>query len=134
VSGEAAKVIIPTFSDDESSFKYFIPRFAKIQRGEFVQWTNLDNIPHSLVFYTMLGEESRPVTTLGPILPNTSLKIGFPYDFERIDYYCDYHRNEMGSVIIFSQNEETMTNTQRLHFLSRIFNINPPEPFAHLRG
>jgi hypothetical protein len=50
------------------------------------------------------------------------------------DYYCDIHGNETGSVIIFSQNEETMTNTERLRFLGKIFNINPPDVYAHLKG
>ncbi|MFZ0511442.1 MAG: hypothetical protein WAM14_07545 [Candidatus Nitrosopolaris sp.] len=127
----ATKVIIPKFADYDSNYRYFIPRFAKIQRGQSIQWTNLDNIPHNLVFQ---DEESRRITTLGPIEPKTFRILEFRYDASRIDYYCDIHGNETGSVIIFSQNEETMTNTERLRFLGKIFNINPPDVYAHLKG
>jgi plastocyanin len=134
MSGREAEVIIPTFSDYESSHRYFIPRFVKIQKGEFIKWTNLDDNPHRLAFYEMLDEGSRFVGTLGPIPPKSFLTKQFSYDVNRIDYYCDIHQNESGSVIIFSQNEERMSNTETLRFLSRIFNINPPDVYGHLRG
>ena len=51
---------------------------------------------------------------------------------ERIDYHCETHPNETGSVIILPKNEESMTNTERLSFLSRIFNFKLPEPYSHL--
>ncbi len=132
-----ASVIIPRFSEYQASVKYFIPRFAKIQRGESVQWTNLDSISHRLVFYRIQDGGRRLITTLGPVSPGTFVTTEFAYEIvDRIDYYCDIpsHGNEMGSVIIFSQNGEAMTNTERLRFLSRVFNINPPDVLAHLRG
>jgi hypothetical protein len=132
VSPISTNVIIPRFSK-QADVKYFIPRFAKIQRGESVQWTNLDSIPHRLVFY----KGRRRIGTLGPISPGTALPTQFSYEIvDRIDYYCDIpsHGKEMGIVIIFSQDEETMNNTERLRYLSRVFNINPPDVLAHLRG
>ena len=102
-----------------------IPKFAKIQWGELVQWTNLDSIPHRLVFY----KGRRRIETLGPISPGRVVPRRFSSEIvDRIDYYCDIpsHGNEMGYVIIFSQNEGAMSNTERLRYLSRVFNINPP--------
>lgn len=130
-------VIIPRFSEYEASVKYFIPRYAKIQRGESVQWTNLDNVTHRLVFYRIQDGRRHHIRTLKPVTPGKRVTTKFPYEMvDRIDYYCAIpsHGNETGSVIIFSKNEEMMTTTERLRYLSRVFNINPPNVLAHLRG
>ena len=131
MSSISTNVIIPRFSEYQASVKYFIPRFAKIQRGESVQWTNLDSVP-----YRIQGGRRRRFTTL-EVLPGEVEATEFPYEMvDRIDYCCDIptHGNELGCVIIFSKNEEAMTNTERLRFLSKAFNINPPDVLAHLRG
>ncbi len=47
-------VVIPKFIDYGNNLKYFIPRFAKIQRGEIIEWTNLDIKLHTLAFYYRL--------------------------------------------------------------------------------
>ncbi len=45
-------------------------------------------------------------------------------DVERIDYHCETHPNETGTVIILPKNEESMTNTERLRFLSSFLILN----------
>ena len=101
MSAEIAKVIIPKF-EYNSDIKYFIPRFAKIQIGGSVQWTNLDDNWHRLSFYKIANDVPRIIGTLGPIGPGASDTMQFLYEVNRIDYFCDIHRNETGSVVIFS--------------------------------
>lgn len=126
-------VVIPKFIDYGNNLKYFIPRFAKIQRGEIIEWTNLDIKSHTLVFYYKLNDEIYSIGKLGPLRSGESQHMTFDYgDVERIDYHCETHPNETGSVIILPKNEESMTNTERLRFLSRIFNLKLPEPYSHL--
>ena len=130
-----SRVVIPKFIDYGNNLKYFIPRFAKIQRGEIIEWTNLDIKSHTLAFYYKLNDEIYSIGKLGPLRSGESQHMTFDYgDVERIDYHCETHPNETGSVIILPKNEESMTNTERLRFLSRIFNLKLSEPYSHLGG
>jgi hypothetical protein len=126
------QVIIPRFIDHGNNLKYFIPRFVKIQKGETVEWTNLDFESHALFFYYKKDDQVYSVARLGPIKPTESQRMTFQHDINRIDYYCEIHLNERGSVIIFTKNEEGMSNTERLKFLDKIFDINSSSPYNPL--
>lgn len=117
------EVIIPRFAYSNNNLRYFVPRFTKIHRGETVRWTNLDNQHHILLFYYFINDEGYSLGQVGPLAPNESQTMTFDYEYERIDYYCQFHPNERGSVIIFPMNEESMSNTDRIKFLSRNFGI-----------
>lgn len=114
------KVIIPRFSQTESREEYFVPRYVKIKKGDTVEWINTDTKPHTLV---ILFEERERV---GPIEPNQVARLKFDYQIERIDYQCGEHPNERGTIVIFPDDEDKMSNTDRLRFLSRVFEITPP--------
>lgn len=116
------EVVIPRFTST-NNLRYFVPRFAKINRGQIVRWTNLDTQSHTLLFYYFGNNEPENLGKLGPLMPNEFQDKRFDYNYERIDYYCQSHPNERGSVIIFPTNEESMSNTDRLDFLSRNFGI-----------
>jgi hypothetical protein len=62
---------------------------------------NLDIQAHTLLFYFFRNNEAFSVGELGPLMPNESEDMTFDFEHERIDYYCQFHRNERGSVIIF---------------------------------
>lgn len=117
------EVIIPRFTDADNRLRYFIPRFVKIQRGQTVRWTNLDTRPHSLLFYYYENNEPFRVGEIPTLMPSQSQSMRFDVEYERIDYYCQSHPNERGSVIVFQENEESMSNADRLRFLSRNFGI-----------
>jgi plastocyanin len=119
------KVMIPRFIDYDDNLKYFIPRFAKIQKGETVEWTNLDIKPHTLVFYRIQGDWQFLIGRLGPIGVNESKSMTFDYESSRVDYHCEIHSSERGSVLILPKNEEHMSNTETLKFLQQMFDITP---------
>jgi plastocyanin len=96
---------------------------VKIQRGQDVRWTNLDTRPHSLLFYYYKNNEAFSVGEIPTLMPNEPQSMTFNFEHERIDYHCQSHPNERGSVIIFQVNEESMSNADRLRFLSRNFGI-----------
>jgi hypothetical protein len=69
---------------------------------------------------------------LGRIEPKTSKKKKFDYNLLRIDYRCTSHNNEIATIIIYSSQEDQMTNTEQFQFLSKIFDIKPPSSLSHL--
>lgn len=69
---------------------------------------------------------------VGPIEPNQVARLKFDYQIERIDYQCGEHPNERGTIVIFPDDEDKMSNTDRLRFLSRVFEITPPSFLGHL--
>jgi len=119
-------VIIPRFLETKGD-KYFIPRYVKIVRGEEVEWVNQDTQPHRLSFYRVEGQNASPLFDFETIQPESSISKKFDFDLTRIDYICLNH-HEVGSVVIFPEDEESMTNSQRLKFLSKVFDIKPPGP------
>jgi plastocyanin len=129
------RVIIPRFSDQTSEEKYFMPRFTKILKGESIEWVNLDIFPHTVSFFYIDNlDKIHKIGKIGPINPNLSDSRRFDNDdIVRIDYYCELHPNEIGSVIIFPKPEEQMSNTEQLRFLTKAFDINVPDSLAHLK-
>jgi hypothetical protein len=125
-------IIPPRFTNAKLKINYFVPRFKKATKGEFVEWVNLDSRSHCLQFYGVLGNASKFLFELGTIKPKTSKKKRFDYNIARIDYICTLHGNEIGTLIIYPKPENQMSNTDQLRFLNRIFDIDPPSSLSHL--
>lgn len=129
-------VIIPRFTKHGGEQKYFTPRYIKIVKGETIEWINFDIKPHTLVFLSIKNKQDiKQIDKLGPIEPQKSKKKIFDYKgIVRIDYYCENHGNEIGSIVIYPKPEEQMSNTEQLRFLTRAFNIDVPESLKHLKS
>jgi hypothetical protein len=126
-------VIIPLkFTNSKLKVNYFIPRFQKVFKGEEVEWVNLDSNSHHLKFYEVSGNKVKFLFDLGRIEPKTTKKQKFDYNLFRIDYRCTSHNNEIGTIIIYSKQEDQMTNAEQFRFLSKIFDIKPPPFLSHL--
>ncbi len=125
-------IIPPKFTNSKLKVNYFIPRFKKASKGENVEWVNLDTESHSLRFYEVLDNNVKFLFDLGRIEPHTSKKWKFDYNLARIDYLCTLHKNEIGTIIIYSKPENQMTNAEQFKFLSKIFDIKPPYSLSHL--
>ena len=126
-------VIIPKFIPNEINRK-FIPHVLKIQKGDWVRWINMDDKFHSFRFYKILDDPPsfHPLEETLSIQPGEAREIIFDYDYNRIDYVCINHREEINSITIFTENYENMSNTQRLRYLSKRYNIKPPDILRHL--
>jgi hypothetical protein len=112
-----------------------MPRFTKILKGESVEWVNLDKSPHTISFYYIDDlDKIHKLGRMGPINPNLRDSRRFENDdIVRIDYYCELHPIEIGSVIILPKPEEQMSNTEQLRFLNKAFDIDVPDSLAHLK-
>lgn len=128
LSAIARTVIIPrNFTNPDIHENYFNPRYTAIQIRDSVRWVNLDVNSHLLDFYTVTPDgQMQYIHTLGPIPSGAQRSSQFDTNIPRIDYICRYHENEIGSIVIYPGPENQMTNTQRLRFLSRAFNIPFP--------
>jgi plastocyanin len=132
-STEIKKVIIPPdFTNRKLEVNYFIPRFVKVLRGQEVEWVNLDTSDHQLKLYKVLHNKVEPLLVLDTIEPKKSVRKRFDTDLPRIDYLCTKHKNEIGTIVVYSKPEEEMTSKQQYNFLSNIFDIEPPPSLSHL--
>lgn len=134
-----SEVIIPRgFSNLKIERNYFNPRFVHLVRGKakFVEWVNQDIVVHRLVFYEITkASKIKYLFDTNKIAPGKSSIIKFNFKTSsRIDYYCKLHKNESGTVIIYPREEEIMSNTDQLRFLSKMFGIKPPDTLSHLRS
>lgn len=127
-SADIKRVIIPRdFANRKLNFIYFDPRLVKVLRGQKVEWVNLDTSSHQLRFDGILDND------LDRIEPNASASKRFDYDQSRIDYHCTIHKNEFGTVVIYSKPEEEMTNKEQFEFLSILMvDMKPPPSLSHL--
>lgn len=125
-------IIPPDFANTKLEVNYFIPRFVKVLRGQEVEWVNLDTRSHHLKFYEFLDNEAKLLFDLGRIETKRSATWKFDIDQSRIDYCCDLHDNEIGTIVIYSKPEEEMTNKEQFQFLSKIFDIKPPPSLNQL--
>lgn len=128
-------VIIPQFTSQEYNGHY-IPNFVKIHTGDTIRWINKDTQSHTLLFYNIneQSNESNFIFRLGPIPPEQSMALTFNNYHSRIDYRCEIHNNEINYILFLSEETDNMTNTERLRYLSRKFNIIPPDFMGHLDG
>lgn len=122
------QVIIPQFFRSES-IRNYIPQIVKIQKGDIIRWSNTDSESHHLFFIKI---DPNP-TNIKVLDENLYLNSGevreiiFNYNYERIDYVCKIHRREVNSITIFTEDYKNMSNTQRLKYLSKRYNIRPPD-------
>lgn len=119
-------VIPPNFFNRELEINYFIPRFVKILNGQFVEWVNLDIYSHHLKFLKVLDNDDAEFLFDGEIESKKSRTWKFNSDRPKIDYFCTFHDNEKGTVVIYPKPEEEMTNKEQFEFLNKVFDINPP--------
>ena len=129
------QIIIPQFLRNES-IRNYIPQTVKIQKGDTITWINTDNESHHLYFIKI---DSYPtnIEVLDERLYLNSGELGevmFNYNYERIDYVCKIHRREINSITIFTEDYKNMSNTKRLRYLSKRYNIKIPNLSSYLDG
>ena len=129
------QVIIPQFLRNEY-IRNYIPPALKIQKGDTIAWINTDNESHHLYFIKIDPNPSK-IRVLDERLYLNSGEVGeikFNYNYERIDYVCKIHRREVNSIAIFNEDPSRMSNTQRLGYLHKRFEINIPDLSIYLDG
>ena len=129
------QVIIPQFLSNES-IRNYIPQTIKIQKGDTITWINTDNQSHHL-YFIKIDPDPTNIEVLDERLYLNSGKLGevmFNYNYERIDYVCKIHRNEVNSITIFTKDYKDMSNTQRLRYLHKRYNIKIPNLSSYLDG
>ena len=130
------QVIIPKFIRNET-IRNYIPQTLKIQKGDTITWINTDSDSHHLYFFKIDPADPTNIEVLDKRLYLNSGELGevmFNYNYERIDYLCKIHRKEVNSIIIFTQDYENMSNTQRLRYLRKRYNIKIPNLSNYLDG
>jgi hypothetical protein len=125
-------VIPPNFFNRELEINYFIPRFVKILNGQFVEWVNLDIHSHHLKFLKVLDNDDDEFLFDGEIESKKSRTWQFDSDRPKIDYFCTFHDNEKGTVVIYPKPEEEMTNKEQFEFLNKVFDIKPAPSLSQL--
>jgi len=129
------QVIIPQFLRNES-IRNYIPPALKIQKGDTITWINTDNEAHHLHFIK-IDPDPVNIKLLAERLYLSSGEVGeikFNYNYKRIDYVCKIHRREVNSITIFNKDSNKMSNTQRLRYLHKRFEINIPNLSIYLDG
>lgn len=130
------QVIIPQFLSNES-IRNYIPQTVKIQKGDTITWINTDNESHHLYFIKIDPADPTNIEVLDERLFLNSGELGeilFNYNYERIDYVCKIHRREVNSITIFTEDYKNMSNTQRLRYLHKRYNIKIPNLSSYLDG
>jgi hypothetical protein len=129
------QVIIPQFLRNES-IRNYIPHIVKIQKGDTIRWSNTDSESHHL-FFIKIDPDPANIEVLDERLYLNSGELGeivFNYNYGRIDYLCQIHRREVNSITIFTEDYKNMSNTQRLRYLSKRYNIKIPNLSNYLDG
>ena len=129
------QVIIPQFLINES-IRNYIPPTVKIQKGDTITWINTDNESHQL-YFIKIDPDPTNIEVLDERLYLNSGELGevmFNYNYERIDYVCKIHRREVNSITIFTEDYKNMSNTQRLRYLHKRYNIKIPNLSNYLDG
>jgi plastocyanin len=129
------QVIIPQFQSNES-IRNYIPQTVKIQKGDTITWINTDNESHHL-YFIKIDPDPTNIEVLDERLYLNSGELGevmFNYNYERIDYVCKIHKREVNSITIFTEAYKNMTNTQRLKYLHKRYNIKIPNLSSYLYG
>ena len=129
------QVIIPQFLSNES-IRNYIPQTLKIQKGDTITWINTDNESHHL-YFIKIDPDPTNMEVLDERFYLNSGEVGeimFNYNYERIDYVCKIHRREVNSITIFTEDYKNMSNTQRLRYLRKRYNIKIPNLSNYLDG
>jgi plastocyanin len=126
------RVIIPLkLSRRGQEEDYFVPAVKEVDKGDYVEWVNLDNRTHHLRFYHVSKNKVAHLFSF-KIERDRSYKKKFDFEISRIDYHCTIHKNEIGTIVIYPKSEQNRTNTEQLRYLSKVFNIKPPSFLSHL--
>ena len=129
------QIFIPQFLRNES-IRSYIPQTIKIQKGDTIRWINTDSEPHHL-FFIKIDPVPANIEVLDERLYLKSGEVGemmFNYNYKRIDYICNTHRREVNSITVFTEDYKNMSNTQRLRYLNKRYNIKPPDLLSYLDG
>jgi len=129
------QVIIPQFLHNES-IRNYIPQNVKIQKRDTITWINTDNESHHL-YFIKIDSDPTNIEVLDERLYLNSGELGevmFNYNYERIDYVCKIHRREVNSITIFTEDYRNMSNTKRLRYLHKRYNIKIPNLSSYLDG
>ena len=129
------QVIIPQFLRNES-IRNYIPQTVKIQKGDTIRWINTDNESHHL-YFIKIDPDPTNIEVLDERFYLNSGEVGeimFNYNYGRIDYVCKIHRREVNSITIFTEDYKNMSNTQRLRYLRKRYNIKIPNLSIYLDG
>ena len=129
------QVIIPQFLSNES-IRNYIPPTVKIQKGDTITWINTNIESHHL-YFIKIDPDPTNIEVLDEKLCLNSGEVGeimFNYNYERIDYVCKIHRREVNSIAIFTEDYQNMSNTQRLRYLHKRYNIKIPNLSNYLDG
>jgi hypothetical protein len=129
------QIIIPQFLRNES-IRNYIPQTAKIQKGDTITWINTDKESHHL-YFIKIDPNPTNIEVLDERLCLNSGEVGeimFNYDYERIDYVCKNHSREVNSITIVTEYYKKMSNTQRLRYLHKRYNIKIPNLSIYLDG
>ena len=129
------QVLIPQFLHNES-IRNYIPHTVKIQKGDTITWINTNNESHHL-YFIKIDPDPTNIEVLDERLYLNSGEVGeimFNYNYERIDYVCKIHRREINSITIFTEDYKNMSNTKRLRYLRKRYNIKIPNLSIYLDG
>ena len=128
------QVLIPQFLHNES-IRNYIPHTVKIQKGDTIRWINTDSEPHHLFIKIDPNPTNIEVIDERLYLNSGEVReITFNYNYERIDYVCKIHRTECNSITIFTEDYKNMSNTKRLRYLHKRYNITIPNLSIYLDG
>jgi plastocyanin len=128
------RIIIPlksTRRELEPDESYFIPVVKEVVKGDYVEWVNLDTRTHHLRFYDVSKYKVVSLFSF-EIEPKKSHRAKFAFNISRIDYHCSLHTNEIGTIVTYSTSDQYMNNTDQFRYLSKVFNIKPPDFLSHL--
>lgn len=127
------QIFIPQFLRNES-IRSYIPQPIKIQKEDTIRWSNTDSEPHHL-FFIKIDPAPANIEVLDERLYLKSGEVGemmFNYNYKRIDYICNIHRREVNSITVFTEDYKNMSNTQRLRYLSKRYNIRTSNLLSYL--
>jgi plastocyanin len=129
------QVIIPQFLGNES-VKNYIPRIVKIQKGDAITFINTDNEAHHLYFIRIDPDPTNIEALDEKLYLNSgeAKEIVFNHNYKRIDYVCKIHKGELNSIVIFTEDYKNMSNTQRLKYLRKRYNIKIPDLSIYIHG
>ena len=101
-----------------------------------IRWSNTDSESHHL-FFIKIDPDPANIEVLDERLYINSgelAEIVFNYNYERIDYLCKIHRREVNSITIFTEDYKNMSNTKRLRYLHKRYNLKTPNLSSYLDG
>jgi hypothetical protein len=92
------KIIIPKGTTEDPEIEEFVPQNISIFRGTIVQWTNLDNVNHTV--QSQDGEGNIIGVFNSDVLkPGDKFEVTFD-EIGSFDYLCSLHPWRVGSIIV----------------------------------